>query len=482
MRVRVATMGLRIHSSLFARISLGFIATFVAILAIQVVFFVYDVNRRDQNAEAEHATRLAATDRIGRELGAALETAPDLDLLRFVNSLEGNIVVLMKDGRVMGATDTALDVRGAIARLKAGLDDVPEAWRVGRAAASPVRVRGQLVGVVGSLPLSAWQASRDTVVRALGLVLLGSLVASLLIVRPVKTRLAELQEAARHVGAGDLTARAKAEGSDEISELSRTFNAMADELAARASALQISDRLRRQLMADVSHELMTPLTAVIGNLDTMLMPEVHLTERQRERTLTIAMREARRLERVIGDLLDAARLEAGGGTLTFETVPVVDLFVDFRERHERALHAKRLQLETRVEPADLVIDGDPFRLEQALENLIVNAIRHTPSGGTITVAARGGHDGVELTVSDSGEGIPPEHLPFVFDRFYKATSADGTASAGSGLGLSIVKAIVARHGGRVRATSEPGRGTTITMTLPLRQARPSSPAPVARAS
>lgn len=458
---------MRLPTSLFARISGGFIAMFATVLAIQVFFFARAIELRERSVDSDHARRLALTERTARELSAAFDASPSVDVERFVRSIDGNVIVILRDGRVAGAADSSIDVRGAIARLKEGLRDVPEAWRVGRSAAAPILVRGEVIGVVGSPPPPIWlDLGPRTAIRAIALVLVGTLVSSFLVVGPVRKRLAALRTAASRLGMGDRTARADAAGNDEVSELARAFNRMADDLAARASALETSDRLRRQLIADVSHELTTPLTSVIGLLDTMLMPEVRLTDAQRERNLQVAIREARRLERLIGELLDVARLEAGGGSLTLEWFPIADVFNDIQLRHERALLARGIRLETRVEPGELLVHGDAFRLEQALENLVANAVRHTPDGGSIALAAAAEGEAAILTVSDSGEGIPPEHLPFVFDRFYKAASVDGTASPGSGLGLSIVKAIVTRHGGRVRASSEVGRGTTVSIELP----------------
>ena len=468
---------MRVPSSLFARISGGFIAMFAVVLTIQVFFFVRAIDLRESGVEADHARRLALTERTARELSAALDASPSLDIERFVKSAGGNVVVILRDGRVAGAADSSIDVRGAVARMNEGLREVPQAWRAGRTAAAPIMVRGELIGVVGSPPRPIWlDLGPRTAARSIALVLVGTLVSSFLIVGPVRKRIAALRNAARRLGGGDLTARADAAGSDEVSELARAFNRMADDLAARASALETSDRLRRQLIADVSHELTTPLTSVIGLLDTMLMPEVRLTDAQRERNLKVAIREARRLERLIGDLLDVARLEAGGGRLTLEWFPIADVFNDVQLRHERALSARGIRLAASVRPEHLLVYGDAFRLEQALENLVANAARHTPDGGRISLGATVAAGTALLTVSDSGEGISPEHLPYVFDRFYKASSADGTASPGSGLGLSIVKAIVTRHGGQVRASSDAGRGTTVSIELPGAQLAAATPA------
>ena len=170
---------------------------------------------------------------------------------------------------------------------------------------------------------------------------------------------------------------------------------------------------------------------------------------------------------MIGDLLDLARLEGGGGSLTFEEVPVKELFSRIADRHGPAIRDRRITIDVSVTPPDLTILGDGQRLEQALQNLAANALRHTPEGGRLSLAAEDGPDGTRITVRDSGPGIPPEHLPHIFERFYKADAArSATRMSGSGLGLSIVQAIVERHGGTVAAANAPGGGAVFEIRIP----------------
>jgi signal transduction histidine kinase len=196
------------------------------------------------------------------------------------------------------------------------------------------------------------------------------------------------------------------------------------------------------------------------------MTEVRLDDAKRLHQIAITTREAKRLERLIGDLLELARLEAGGGELALQTVDTRDLFDQVVAHHEHDCRQRHVQLVYSIDPDAATITADPFRLEQAIENVTANALRHTPDGGTIRMRAERSDGSIVLTVEDPGEGIAPEHLPHIFERFYKTSSAKGMASRGSGLGLSIVKAVVARHGGHVSATSTLGVGTTIRIELP----------------
>jgi two-component system sensor histidine kinase BaeS len=294
--------------------------------------------------------------------------------------------------------------------------------------------------------------------------IVGSTLIALFVFGPARRRLKQLQEATVRFGAGDMTARAPDAGGDEVAALARSFNQMGDELASRAKALEVSDKTRRQLLADVSHELMTPLTAMRGYIETLTMKELSLDLATRERYLHIINDETHRLERIIGDLLDLARLEGGGGTMRHEEVPVHALFERVHARHERELTERRVTLAANISNGAEIVHGDPDRLEQALQNLAANALRHTPDGGEIVMSSDVVGDMLRLRVRDSGAGIPPEHLPLIFDRFYKA-DASRKAAGGSGLGLSIVRAIVERHGGTVAAHNE--GGAVFDVLLPL---------------
>ncbi|HSF39168.1 MAG TPA: ATP-binding protein, partial [Thermoanaerobaculia bacterium] len=244
-------------------------------------------------------------------------------------------------------------------------------------------------------------------------------------------------------------------GRDEIGELARAWNDLADR---RATA----ERLRRNLVSDVAHELRSPLTNVRCQLeaiqDGLVRPEPAVIESLHE--------EALLLERLIDDLQDLALAEAG--QLSLERRPL-----DVAEEVGQAVQAlaprtaeRGLRVEVDV-PADLPrADADPRRVAQILRNLLGNAVTHTPPGGAVRVRARAAESGVEVTVEDTGPGIPPEHLPFLFERFYRADASRSRETGGAGLGLAIVKQLAAAHGGRVWVESEVGRGAVFGFWLP----------------
>jgi two-component system sensor histidine kinase BaeS len=352
---------------------------------------------------------------------------------------------------------------------------------------APIVVRGALAGLVIVPPQAPFgfllgRFGPMLALIAAGVLGVGSVLATGLIFGPARRRLRQLELAARRLGAGDLSARAPDRGGDEIAAVASAFNAMATDLSARAEALAASDRVRRQLLADVSHELTTPVTAMRGYLETLTMPEIVLDEATRARYLSIIGDETARLEHIIGDLLELARLEGGGGALTVSDVSVAQLFARVAARHERACEEAGVTIETAIAPGADTIVGDRDRLEQALQNLAANALRYAPRGSAIRLAARpaaavastAGPDASQqsaspretvLSVEDDGPGIAAEHLPHVFDRFYKADTSRRGMAGGSGLGLSIVKAIVQKHGGTISVDSRPGR-TRFEFTIP----------------
>lgn len=307
--------------------------------------------------------------------------------------------------------------------------------------------------------LLGWLSRSLLLVAAVGGVL--GILFGILASRSLTSPLSRLAEAARAIGARDLTRRVEVEGSDEVKEVAQAFNDM-------AATLEGAETLRRNLVADVAHELRTPLSVLQGNLRAMLDDVYSLDKAEISRLYD----ETRLLSRLVNDLHELAQAEAGQLRLNRQTTDLADLVQSTAAAFSPAAEAKGVTLSTQVALDLPLVTADPARLTQVLHNLLANALRHTPSGGTISLRAGcelGKESQVWLAVQDSGEGISFRDLPHVFDRFYRADPARSRATGGAGLGLAIVRAIVEAHGGRVSAVSDgtPGHGSTFTVQLPL---------------
>jgi two-component system OmpR family sensor kinase len=250
---------------------------------------------------------------------------------------------------------------------------------------------------------------------------------------------------------------------DEIGQLATTIN----ELIA---TVEQTLGQQRQFLADTSHELRSPLTAVLANLDLLRRD---LDAHERELSVREATAETQRMRRLVNDLLLLARSDVAQA---IARAPVqVDAVVQETVAVVMRQHTDR-QVDVQVE-RQLVVLGDRERLVQVVRNLLDNAVRYTPIGSWIVVRLQRQHGYAELTVADTGPGIPPEHLPHIWDRFYRVDKARSREYGGSGLGLAIVKYIVEAHGGSARVASIEGRGTTFTITLPLASETPAARVP-----
>ena len=270
------------------------------------------------------------------------------------------------------------------------------------------------------------------------------------VMRRVGSPIGDIVEAADRVSAGDFSVRVAERGPPPLRSIARAFNKMTDRLQAQ-------DQQRRHLMADIAHELRTPLTVIQGRLEGLLdgvyaRDDAHLGE---------AAADTRILARLIDDLRTLASSESGALSLQREATDLVVLVHDAVRSLSADAQGAGVTIRVGESMSLPLVDVDPLRIREVLVNLVSNAIRHTPPGGTISVDAETRSDGVMVTVADTGSGVAADELPKIFDRFYK-----GSGSRGSGLGLTIARNLIVAHGGEIRADSEPGVGTTIVFTLP----------------
>jgi signal transduction histidine kinase len=294
-----------------------------------------------------------------------------------------------------------------------------------------------------------------TAATALGVLLIAALVmvfAGRRLVRPILA----LTGAAQRMTNGDHAARVPVTGKDEVARLGHAFNAMAE-------SIQHHDDQRKAMVSDVAHELRTPLANIKGYL---VASEDGVVPLDRE-LVTSLLEEAGLLERLVADLQDLALADAGKLRIHPELKDLSELAQQVVSAHRPAAEAAQVTLTAEVNgPAPAVVDN--ARIRQAVGNLVSNAIRFTPSGGRVMVGVRRVGNGYNLTVADNGSGISEQHLPHLFDRFYRAEQSRSRSTGGSGLGLAITKHLVEAHHGTIAATSPVGHGSTFTIHLPAR--------------
>jgi signal transduction histidine kinase len=273
--------------------------------------------------------------------------------------------------------------------------------------------------------------------------------------RGLTAPLNKLAETAQAIGARDLSRRVEVKGSDEVKAVAQAFNEM-------AAKLEKAETLRSNMLADVAHELRTPLSVIQGNLRAILDDVYELDKAEIARLYD----QTRHLSRLVDDLHELSLAEANQLPLTMAAVDLSAIIQETMAIYAPIVEAEGISIQLVLDDGVPAIQADRARLTQCLQNLLNNAIRHTPCGGKITVGLACEGECVQVRVRDSGQGIATEHLPYVFDRFYRADPARSRENGGSGLGLAIVKAIVEAHGGQVAATSEgTGHGSTFTIHL-----------------
>jgi signal transduction histidine kinase len=387
------------------------------------------------------------------------------EVVRVANITGDQVVVVDTSGRVV--VDSANQLTGQTAGRN---------W-VGRAV--PVRSGGAQVGAVylnpqvrqfpGQQPdapfppppdrppdVAFLEAVNRSLLIAAGAAGLLALAFTLFLSRGIVAPVESLTAAARRMERGDLTQRVAVRGGGEVSQLAQAFNSMAEALAR-------NELLRRHMVSDVAHELRTPLTNIRCHLEGICDG---VLEPNRE-TLESVLEEADLLSRLVDDLQQLALAEAGQLRLERQPAEVAEIVGRATTAVQPQFDARGLALSSECEPGLPALEVDAERIGQVLRNLLNNAAAYTPEGGRVSVAARRQGDKIEVAVADTGIGIGPDDLPFVFERFYRSDHSRNRATGGAGLGLAIAKQIVQAHGGCIGVESEVGVGTRFAFTLPL---------------
>ena len=386
-------------------------------------------------------------DWYGGALSAATSASSLYDSVYLqVRTIDGTIVY----------DDRANDVLGSV--------DVKEDGS--NVASAPIMVDGEKVGTVlvrvpGSETLLTKfdedfrDKSYNAMIFAAVIALIIAMVMGAIFARTIAAPVKKITNAAKALKEGDYSARTGMTGSDEIARLGNMFDLMAD-------SVESNRKLERRLVTDVAHELRTPLMAIQSTVEAMI-DGVFKPDAERLETLNS---EVQRLSRLVDALLKLSRLESRTKPIEQKKVDLTEMLSSVVQNHQAYIHDAGLNLEFEYDP-HVYVFGDADLLRQATANLISNAVRYTPEGGTITIMARKGDLMGQIVVKDTGIGLTPEEAKLVFQRFWRADSGRARATGGLGIGLSVVKEIVEQHNGWVRVEGRPNEGACFTIYIPL---------------
>jgi signal transduction histidine kinase len=336
-----------------------------------------------------------------------------------------------------------------------------------RIPSAPVVVDGETRGEIFVFPRGGPRRFPPPGVPSLIFLPLAAVLAGLsgfLLFRMLSRRIGHLEDRARRIADGDLSVRVRDTRGDEIGRLASAFDSMAARLEESQRRLIEADQQRRRFLADVTHDLATPLTSIRGYAETLLDPHVEKTKEEVERYLRTIEEEARRMDALVVDLLDLARVESGTVPLDRERIDLRALVAEEIDRARATLATAGLRLHAPEAGPAIEVHADRRRLEQLVANLLSNSAQHAPGGRNVWVTVRGDAGQGEITVEDDGPGFRQEDLPHVFDRFYRGDPA--RPAGGTGLGLAIVRGIARAHGGEALAGSRAGGGARVAVTLP----------------
>ncbi len=305
----------------------------------------------------------------------------------------------------------------------------------------------------------------------LGLSLLLALITGLTAFALLTRRLRLLTTIMSHFGDTKSEARFPLHGQakDEIDLLGASFNKMADRIDQQVKTLKQTDAKRREMVANVSHDLRTPLTSLHGYLETLLLKDKDLSPQERREYLEIATSQSARLNQLIGELFELAKLDSSETLLNIEPFSLAELAQDVVQKFKMEAEKRNVEIVAEFGSNLPFAYGDIGLIQRVLDNLIDNALRYTLEGGRISISLKNDSDNIVVKVADTGQGIPEDEISHIFDRFYRLEKPRTTSNQNAGLGLSIVKRIIDLHGSNIKADSVPNQGTTFIFSLPTYQ-------------
>jgi signal transduction histidine kinase len=485
-------------NTLFAKLS---IALVIIVGAMGTAFFFLErTNTRAYYEELSQHLNAPIAMYVTEQRQLITDGVPDLESLRdlaghaMVINPTAEIYLLDKEGNILGHNLPAETV------LQSSVDLHPVLTLIGGEARFPLRgddprssdnrkvfsawpvttergTEGYLYVVLGGKKyeelasnISNSYVARSSVIAIVAIVLFTALI-GLLVFGLLTRRLNRLNQEMQRVTASkfDLEPSIPAANgfSDEIDALSNAFIDMSAQIRTQIAQLTENDRLRRELVSNISHDLRTPLTAMQGYIETLIIKRDSMSAEDRERYLRIAQKHTARLGTLIGDLFELSKLDAASVTPSVESFSLPELVQDIAQEFQIESERKNIALHVEVDNAAQDTMGDIGLIQRVLENLVRNAIQFTPEGGEVTISIAERPDSFAISVSDSGPGIAEEDVPRIFDRFYRARDGEEARSDSSGLGLAIVKRILDLHGSRILVRSKRNSGTRFEFELPI---------------
>jgi signal transduction histidine kinase len=500
-RFSLPTLGLRTKLALsYLAVALSAILVLIIVVSLAVQNYFYTTQRDQLQSTAEQAAQ-----QIGQRfhengagwqfIGPIIIYTPDLYVIVDNNGQSHSRVTPNDVPSLAPALNQALHGQETQGSLPDGTDNNNNIS--GLYVTVPIYDNGQANGqIIGAMLLAEpnqyphgfspyeFLANVDQVILIAGAAIaVAAVIFSLILARRLASPLVSLTAAAEEMKGGNYSQRVEPPRSqDEIGKLASTFNAMADTIEADVNELRRQEQVRRDLIANIAHDLITPLTAIQG-FSEALADDVIAAPKARQETAQLIGREVQRLRRMVRDMQQMSSLETGNISLDIAPLNLHSLVDETLAVIGPECEQAGIGVFNQISPSIPAVLADSDRITQVLLNLLDNARRHTPSGGKIAIGAslpprpQGTPPEVSpcltVWVSDTGVGIGPVDLPYIFDRFFRIDRSRTGSSGGSGLGLSIVKAIITAHGGTIWAESTPGEGTRISFTLPiaLRQAQ-----------
>jgi len=462
-----------------------FVAFILLTIVAAIILSSFLVIRLRSNVESKISQRLQSDATLAGEIFRKAMLDGDIAYIQretkeLAKNLNLRITVIDKQGKVLADSERdaqSMENHGGRAEFIGAVEKgVGESTRFSQTlnySMKYVAVRvtdgESIVGVVriavpeSEVQLELHQLYRVAIIGVIAAICIAGVIAYVM-ARGISTPIRQMKEVADAIAKGQFDKRTSIRGEDELAELAQSLNAMSDELKLKIERLKYLDTVRTDFVANVSHELKTPLTSIRGFVETLEDGAINDSDNAR-RFLAIIKKHAQRLGNIIDDLLRLSELESGGG-IEMAELDLKGLIDEIVMGFGHSLAVKQHRLSVETSGGDFTIRGDKDRLEQVFVNLIDNAIKYTKEGGQIKVHLVSTGDFVTATVEDNGIGIPKEDIERVFERFYRVDKARSRELGGTGLGLSIAKHIVLAHNGKISIESGVNKGTKVFVTLP----------------